>query len=174
MEKPKVLTGDTLTFETSGAWCVGNDCSAAVGGANPIGVKMVTHEVRVGNGWEPAHYVGSLANGSLISRMVSYNLQLCSFPWQCDPVQVLNVTDFDGHFEAKGVPSILALTLGPPSLVIAHFGSFCAGRGAVPATHRFLFTFLALCWYSFGEKSKPNSLVYRCDHQETVEMVRAQ
>ena len=61
MEKPKVLTGDTLTFETSGAWCVGNDCSAAVGGANPIGVKMVTHEVRVGNGWEPAHYVGSLA-----------------------------------------------------------------------------------------------------------------
>lgn len=84
MEKPKVLTGDTLTFETSGAWCVGNDCSAAVGGANPIGVKMVTHEVRVGNGWEPAHYVGSLANGSLISRMVSYNLQLCSFPWRCD------------------------------------------------------------------------------------------
>ena len=58
-----VLTGDTLTFETSGAWCVGNDCSAAVGGANPIGVKMVTHEV-------------------------------------------LNVTDFDGHFEAKGVPSM--------------------------------------------------------------------
>ena len=28
--------------------------------------------------------VGSLANGSLISRMVSYNLQLCSFPWRCD------------------------------------------------------------------------------------------
>lgn len=51
-KNPKVLTGDTLTFETSGAWCVGNDCSAAVGGANPIGVKMVTHEVS----WETAQF----------------------------------------------------------------------------------------------------------------------
>lgn len=36
-------------------------------------------------------------------------------------MQVLNVTDFDGHFEAKGVPSILALTLGPPSPVTSTF-----------------------------------------------------
>ena len=56
-------------------------------------------------------------------------------------MQVLNVTDFDGHFEAKGVPSILALTL-QPSLVIAHFGSFCAGCRAVLVIHFCLFTFL--------------------------------
>eukprot|EP00435_Cladocopium_sp_Y103_P034010 s209_g8.t1 len=58
-----VVTGDVLSFQNSGAWCVASDCSSAVGGASPIGVLMTSHEV-------------------------------------------VNVTDFDGKFEAKGVPSM--------------------------------------------------------------------
>ena len=38
------VTGDKLVFQRSGSWCVGSDCSSAVGGANPIGVLMTTHE----------------------------------------------------------------------------------------------------------------------------------
>ncbi|CAE7438803.1 ACBP2 [Symbiodinium sp. CCMP2592] len=59
------LTGDTLSFERNGEWCVGPDCSSPVGGANPVGVLMTM-------------------------------------------LEVLNVTNFDGHFEAKGVPSMEA------------------------------------------------------------------
>eukprot|EP00913_Durusdinium_trenchii_P006626 g6225.t1 len=62
-EYENIITGDKLNFQSNGAWCVASDCSAAVGGATPVGVVMTTHEV-------------------------------------------LNVTDFDGHFEAKGVPKL--------------------------------------------------------------------
>ena len=34
------ITGDTLTFQSSGAWCVGSACSVPLGGADPIGVSM--------------------------------------------------------------------------------------------------------------------------------------
>ena len=66
--------------------------------------------------------VGSLANGSLISRMVSYNLQLCSFPlavWlqcRCWMSQTSMVT-----LKPRAFPSILALTLSPPSPVTSTF-----------------------------------------------------
>ncbi|CAE7841182.1 ACBP2, partial [Symbiodinium necroappetens] len=59
------LTGDALSFERNGEWCVGPDCSAPVGGATPVGVVMTMLEVH-------------------------------------------NVTNFDGHFEGKGVPSMEA------------------------------------------------------------------
>ena len=42
-----VVTGDVLSFQNSGAWCVGSDCSSAVGGASPIGVMMTSHEASV-------------------------------------------------------------------------------------------------------------------------------
>ncbi|CAJ1455722.1 unnamed protein product [Effrenium voratum] len=57
------ITGDTLTFQSSGAWCVGSACSVPLGGADPIGVSMPGFEV-------------------------------------------LNVTDFAGEFEAKGIPKM--------------------------------------------------------------------
>jgi hypothetical protein len=44
-----VVTGDVLSFQNSGAWCVGSDCSSAVGGASPIGVMMTSHEASVGD-----------------------------------------------------------------------------------------------------------------------------
>ena len=53
-----VLTGDMLSFERNGRWCVGSDCSEPLGGATPLGAVMATH-------------------------------------------QVVNVSDFDGHFEAS-------------------------------------------------------------------------
>ena len=40
-----VITGDKLTFQQNGAWCVGADCSAPIGGATPMGVVMTSHEV---------------------------------------------------------------------------------------------------------------------------------
>jgi hypothetical protein len=46
------VTGDKLVFQRSGSWCVGSDCSSAVGGANPIGVLMTTHEAC----WNPWLY----------------------------------------------------------------------------------------------------------------------
>lgn len=60
-----MLTGDVLSFERNGRWCVGSDCSAPLGGGTPVGAVMATH-------------------------------------------QVVNVSDFDGHFEAKGVPKMEA------------------------------------------------------------------
>lgn len=120
----------------------------------------------VGNGWETAHYVGSLANGSLISRMVSYNLQLCSFPWRCDCSAGVECHRLRWSLWSQGRSLDTCLNTGSTLARYFHILDRFA--------HCFLFTFLALCWYSFGEKSKPNSLVYRCDHQETVEMVHAQ
>lgn len=39
-----VVTQDLLSFQNNGAWCVGADCSSAVGQATPVGVVMTTHE----------------------------------------------------------------------------------------------------------------------------------
>lgn len=43
-EYENIITGDKLNFQSNGAWCVASDCSAAVGGATPVGVVMTTHE----------------------------------------------------------------------------------------------------------------------------------
>ncbi|CAL1159414.1 unnamed protein product [Cladocopium goreaui] len=58
-------SGETLTFQEDGRWCIGNSCSKKIGGENPIGAIL-------------------------------------------EQFEVANVTDFDGEFEAKGVPDMSA------------------------------------------------------------------
>ena len=65
---------------------MGPDCSAPVGGATPVGVVMTMLEA--------PSFRGHSTAASLLCQFSNF--------------QVHNVTNFDGHFEGKGVPSMEA------------------------------------------------------------------